>query len=361
MFKNVYIYVSDDLRYDYFPKEIKKLGMSFKAVAQAPFSHPSFATMATGVYPETHRVYNKLIDRLQGPSIFDISKFNTGYWAESKYDSLYSIFNQPNRTNIENVEEPFILMERALETHAPFGNLHESVEEFYEEMEDDYDEIRKYYKIGVQKTKEKFFSRLDTLKERGILEDTLVIFTADHGELFDEYGRRGHMLPISPELVYVPLVFINPIFPRKDIKDKVVGLIDILPTIFDILSIYKNAYLEGSSILDSNKDYAFSSCRTFDIKKHFSSFPFSYPLYNAHSCWDNNGNGIVKVEGKLKPIMGSVIDTIYMKESQFDNWKSRKYGEPEEEMNKYLNKYINNSFENIREKWRMNSFIFKKM
>jgi len=359
MFNNIYIYVSDDLRYDYFPKEIKKLGMSFKAIAQAPYSHPSFSTIVTGVYPETHMVYNKLIDRLQGPSMFDLSKFNTGYWAESKYDSLYSIFNQPNRKNVKNIEEPFILMERALETHAPFGKLHDSVEEFYEDVGNDFDEMRKFYKIGVEKSKNKFFSRLDTLEKRGILEDTLVIFTADHGELFDEYGRRGHELPICPELVYVPLVFINPIFPKKEVNKKSVGLIDILPTIFDMMSIYENAYLEGKSILNSEKEYSFSSCRTFDINRYVPQFPFSFPLYNAHSIFDNHGNGLVNVEGRLKPVIGGIIDTMYIGKKQFNNWKNKSYGNPNKKMMQLLKKYINNNFPMKKEKWKMNKMIFK--
>ena len=38
----MYIYVSDDLRWDYTPKIILDLGLSFKCVAPAPFSHLSF-------------------------------------------------------------------------------------------------------------------------------------------------------------------------------------------------------------------------------------------------------------------------------------------------------------------------------
>ncbi len=93
MIKNVYIYVSDDLRYDYCPEEIKNLGMSFKAVTQAPFSHPSFSTLVTGVYPDIHNTFNPIFDKIEGPTLFDLNDFNTGYYAESFQDSLYYVFD----------------------------------------------------------------------------------------------------------------------------------------------------------------------------------------------------------------------------------------------------------------------------
>ena len=85
------------------------------------------------MYAETHRVYNKLIDKIKGPTIFDFRRFNTGYWADSPYDSLYSIFNNPKRIHLENIKEPFILIERALETHVPFGSKFNDVNMFYRE------------------------------------------------------------------------------------------------------------------------------------------------------------------------------------------------------------------------------------
>lgn len=165
MLKNIYIYVSDDLRYDYTPDKIKSLGLSFKSISQAPFSHPSFSSLVTGVGPETHQVYNKHIDNIKGPTIFDLDKFKTSYWAESEYDSLYSIFNHPNRIDLENIDEPFILLERALETHAPFGKIHKDIKEYEKEVGNDYQKMKKYYKIGIEK------SDAIIVPTKGFLED----------------------------------------------------------------------------------------------------------------------------------------------------------------------------------------------
>ncbi|MDD3492549.1 MAG: sulfatase-like hydrolase/transferase [Candidatus Thermoplasmatota archaeon] len=359
--KNVYIYVSDDLRYDYTPLQIKDLGISFKCVTQAPFSHPSFASLVTGVYAETHKVYNKLIDRITGPTFFSFKKFNTGYWAESKYDSLYPIFNYPRRVNIEMIKEPFILLERSLDTHAPFGSPYEDVPSFYKAIGDDYKKMKKYYSLGIKNSTKKFFKRIDILKDREILDNTLIIFTSDHGELFDEYNRRGHELPLCPELVYVPLIFIHPSLEPKKVSNTLPRTIDVLPTICDIFSIYKSAYFDGESILQKKNKYCISSCRTFDISRYIEGFPIKIPLYNGHSIWDYDNNGIVKLEGSLKPCIGGILDTIYMRTSQFHNWKKHKtYGKPDTAMYTTLTKYVQKDFFINWTKWNTNSLIFKK-
>ncbi len=51
---------------------------------------------------------------------------------------------------------------------------------------------------------------LEALDRRGILEDTLVIATADHGENFGEHGLVGHGFAVNETLINVPLVIAGP-------------------------------------------------------------------------------------------------------------------------------------------------------
>jgi arylsulfatase A-like enzyme len=51
---------------------------------------------------------------------------------------------------------------------------------------------------------------LDTLDRRGILDDTLVIVTSDHGENFGEDGLIAHGFSLDQRLVHVPLVMAGP-------------------------------------------------------------------------------------------------------------------------------------------------------
>jgi arylsulfatase A-like enzyme len=51
---------------------------------------------------------------------------------------------------------------------------------------------------------------LQALDARGILEQTLVIVTSDHGENFGEHGLIAHAFSINEHLVHVPLVMAGP-------------------------------------------------------------------------------------------------------------------------------------------------------
>lgn len=77
---------------------------------------------------------------------------------------------------------------------------------------------------------------LDGLAERGLDDDTMVIITADHGEEFWEHGSVGHGHSLYEELVRVPLIVripgLNPA-PRR--IEAPVGLVDVMPTILEVL------------------------------------------------------------------------------------------------------------------------------
>jgi arylsulfatase A-like enzyme len=51
---------------------------------------------------------------------------------------------------------------------------------------------------------------LGALSERGMLENTLVIVTADHGESFGEHGLLAHGFSLAEQLIHVPLVAAGP-------------------------------------------------------------------------------------------------------------------------------------------------------
>jgi arylsulfatase A-like enzyme len=90
------------------------------------------------------------------------------------------------------------------------------------------------------------FGRLmDALEKSGVLEDTYVILTSDHGELF-ERGIRGHVTPVLYEpLVRIPLVISVPgVGERRDIYDPTCA-VDILPTIAHLYGQPPPVWSEG--------------------------------------------------------------------------------------------------------------------
>ncbi len=52
---------------------------------------------------------------------------------------------------------------------------------------------------------------LEALDERGLLEETLVVVTSDHGENLGENGLIGHELSMDQRLISVPMVFSSPV------------------------------------------------------------------------------------------------------------------------------------------------------
>lgn len=71
---------------------------------------------------------------------------------------------------------------------------------------------------------------LDALKERNLLEESLVIFTSDHGDAFGEQGYYGHPRLLDDELLHVPLIIRRPDRNRTVYSDNV-STLDIVPTI----------------------------------------------------------------------------------------------------------------------------------
>ncbi len=91
---------------------------------------------------------------------------------------------------------------------------------------------------------------LDGLDERGILEDTLVVLTADHGETFWEHADLwNHGLCVYETTVHVPLIFA---FPDGRLAGQrvstPVSTIDVLPTLCDFLEMEVPSRCEGVSL-----------------------------------------------------------------------------------------------------------------
>jgi len=80
-----------------------------------------------------------------------------------------------------------------------------------------------------------FRELLDALDDRGLLEDSLVVFTSDHGDSLGEDGAIGHGPILRQEVLDVPLVirdFRIDVPPRR--IERAVGLVDLAPTIAEI-------------------------------------------------------------------------------------------------------------------------------
>lgn len=92
---------------------------------------------------------------------------------------------------------------------------------------------------------------LDGLGQRGLLDDTLVILTADHGEGLDrkeDHGSRHHSKNLYDELIRVPLIVRGPGVRARRVR-AAVSLIDLVPTVLELLGKAPEPWLRGESLL----------------------------------------------------------------------------------------------------------------
>jgi arylsulfatase A-like enzyme len=91
-------------------------------------------------------------------------------------------------------------------------------------------------------------SILATLKKLGLEENTIVVFTSDHGCHFrtrnTEYKRSAH-----ESSVHVPLIIQGPKFNRSRVVQELVGMVDITPTILDAVGVPIPSSIQGRSAL----------------------------------------------------------------------------------------------------------------
>jgi lipoteichoic acid synthase len=120
------------------------------------------------------------------------------------------------------------------------------------------------------------------LDRRGLLESTLVIVMGDHGEAFGQHGHTNHHLLYEEDL-HIPLLLINGSLFHGERDSTIGGIIDVAPTIMDLLGYPLPAPWQGRSLFNlerTGRVYLFAP---------FSSVYFGYRegsrklIYNASS------------------------------------------------------------------------------
>ena len=87
------------------------------------------------------------------------------------------------------------------------------------------------------------------LRERGIYDDSIIIVTSDHGEEFWEHGGTGHGWSLHQHQLRVPLIIVAPSLISDDCRiDEAAGLIDIFPTVLDLLGFPVERAVHGRSL-----------------------------------------------------------------------------------------------------------------
>lgn len=251
-------------------------GVQFmNSYCQIPLTTPSHCSILTGTYPLYHQVRNNgnyslspdlttLAEILKGRGFqtaafvssftvdsrlgldqgFDV--YDDNFVEEQAFKSLNSerkaekVFASFSRWLDENQSGQFFCWVHFFDPHLPYDPPSPFREEF---SDDPYDGEIAYMDHYTGKVVEK-------LREKNLLENTLIILAGDHGEAFGEKEEAGHGIFLYEGTMRVPLLFYaENHLPRGLTLEPRVRLIDILPSILDLLDIPVPEDIQGQSLL----------------------------------------------------------------------------------------------------------------
>jgi len=304
---NIFLYIGDAVRWDALPERLAEQGLTAKTVAASIHTPSSFSSITTGLHVPQHGILDfnyRIDDNL--PSMLHLDGFNTGF--ANSIDEVF-VDNPPmefvldkvlntsvdSYRQLESISAPFFFMERGPGGHAPYGNYDGNGWEYFRENSTSpTTEIRDDYYEGVEMDVSHFESQLQVLEDRGLLEDTLVIYSSDHGELLGEGGCLGHNEPIHPKHVYVPSVFIHPSLENTEM-DGLLRHVDFFPTIASLLG----ADINGLPGRDLTKQTPGEQGTSFYHRSVAPNVPGISGELDYGSVWDSNGGYVFPNNGRL--------------------------------------------------------------
>lgn len=90
----------------------------------------------------------------------------------------------------------------------------------------------------------------DRLQAEGILDDSLIVLTSDHGQMFGEHGKWVHRNSLYEEVLRVPLLLRFPgVLPAGEVITTPVVTADLTPTILELVGLPVPPSLDGRSLV----------------------------------------------------------------------------------------------------------------
>jgi arylsulfatase A-like enzyme/Tfp pilus assembly protein PilF len=255
------------------------------AVSVAPITAPSHSTILTGLYPTAHGFRDNglfvLDDRIvtlaeilrqqgfataaavgafpvvsrfgfdQGFDLFDdhLTGMYEDYLGNRTVPKEDLFFDERRAAQVNEAvlpwleqrgEEPFFLWLHYFDPHQPF----EPPPPYNQLYADDL------YNGEIAYADSRLGHLLDQLRRLGSLDRTLIVMTADHGEGLGEHDELTHAILAYDSTLHVPLIIRPPGLGAEGARviENRVGVVDIVPTILDLLGIAAPAEIHGRSL-----------------------------------------------------------------------------------------------------------------
>lgn len=304
-----------------------------QAVVQAPTTLPSHMSIMTSLYPSFHGVWEKsypladehvTLAELLREGGYRTAAFVDGSWMRAVFgfNQGFDIYDGKRIVGIARIlpkvkrwldkhkSKPFFLFIHCYDIHSPYappppynsifhdfsytGHLNPSNKTLLaaakNELKVNDEDLRHFialYDGGIRYTDEKIGEFLSYLRDSGLVDQSLIIITSDHGEEFKEHGSFLHyQLYYRPNL-HVPLIMRIPNYPKKEIRIKeLVQSIDLLPTILDIAALPPLQKAQGRSLLPLIKQHKnFLNRSLWQVFRSFKKDSHtSFSEYSNYNC-----------------------------------------------------------------------------
>jgi arylsulfatase A-like enzyme len=175
---------------------------------------------------------------------------------------------------VDSTEEPFFLWAHYMDPHGPYSPPREYQTVFHDEYvgmkraqkmykraavsdpdsitDDEHQAMVNLYDEEIRYADAQFGAFVEKLESRGLLNETLIIVTADHGDAFGEHGYYGHPRNLDDELLSIPMIMHVPDNDTEEIEIPV-SLADVIPTVLETAGVNAGG-LAGESLVDISSE-----------------------------------------------------------------------------------------------------------
>jgi arylsulfatase len=264
----------------------------------------------------TDRAIDFIKEKREWPWLFSLNIFDPHgpFDPPKKYVDRYSI---------EELPDP-VFTASDIKEKAVFNNvMFQSVPKKYTDKENKT-RLAKYW-AQIDLIDENIGRLLKTLEETGQLNNTLIIFSSDHGDMTGDHGLVNKGARFYESLVRVPLIFWYPQFFEQNLKSNaLVELTDIVPSLLELTGLPVSKRIQGKSLLsiltgnqpaDFHRDFVRSEFYDGGMSKKRHTFGFA-------TMYRNDRYKIVNYHGHEK---GELFD-LYNDPEEFHNlWDDPEY------------------------------------
>ena len=216
--------------------------------------------------------------------------------ARDTKEKCASFFNEAD-------DKPFFLLLNLTNTHRPFKQQFFN-EKFRVSPDNVYvppeladtklmrEDLSDYYS-NIQCQDENLGKAVEALRESGKLENTLIIFTSDHGWAYHRAKATAYFAG-----THVPLIISGPRIAKGKIVKDGVSLIDLMPTILDYAKINIPKNVQGISLMPILENKTGAKARKLVFTEHNAHGPGSF--YPSRSVNDGRFHYILNLKPELK-------------------------------------------------------------